>query len=87
MKLILAIGLFFVTAGEAVATSHYYPTTHLQKIESSKVRGEELKAVLFDVLIKKHVRQKKGNDVVVNNCGEAKGNCYGQLSLGYRGAR
>lgn len=87
MKLFLAISLFLVLVQEATAVSHYYPTTYKQKLESSEVRGDELKALLFDVLIKKHVRTKKNDDTLVNNCGEATGKCYGQISLGYRGAR
>lgn len=72
---------------EAYAVSHYYPDSTKSQIQNSSIKDDELKIVLFDVLIKKHVRKKNQADIVVNNCGEASGNCYGQISLGYRGAR
>lgn len=87
MKLFLALSLFILSFSEASAVSHYYPDTTKTQFQNSSVKGEELKATLFEVLIKKHVRKKNKADVIVNNCGEAKGNCYGQKSLGYRGAR
>jgi deoxyribonuclease-1 len=87
LKLFLAVSLFILITSEAYAVSHYYPDTTKSQIQNTSVKDDELKEVLFEVLIKKHVRKKNSSDVVVNNCGDATGNCYGQISLGYRGAR
>ncbi|MBK24423.1 MAG: nuclease [Halobacteriovorax sp.] len=88
MKLLLVVSVFLLLAQEAIAVSHYYPTATKQKFNNSNISGEELKVLLFNVLDKKHIRVKKGDDVVVNSCAEGpKGNCYEQRSLGYRGAR
>lgn len=73
---------------EAIAVSHYYPTSVKEKFQNNSIKGEELKALIFEVLDKKHIRVKKGDDVIVNSCAEGpKGNCYEQKSLGYKGAR
>lgn len=87
MKLFLALSLFILVVSEAYAVSHYYPDTTKSQIQNPSVKDDELKTALFEVLIKKHVRKKNKADIVVNHCGEASGNCYGQISLGYRGAR
>jgi deoxyribonuclease I len=70
------------------AASTYYPTEYKALLSKKEIKDDALKLKLFKLLVMKHDRRRNGrDDVLVNDCGDAKGSCYGQRSLGYRGAR
>tara|TARA_R110000868_G_scaffold246448_2_gene503094 strand:- start:1319 stop:2176 length:858 start_codon:yes stop_codon:yes gene_type:complete len=78
----LLVTLFFTLTASALST--YYPAEF--KTKMNDLRNDDLKHEIFKVLDMKHVGGKN-EDILVNNCSQAKGRCYSQRVLGYTAAR
>lgn len=64
----------------------YYPTSFTSQIATHALKDEALKAAINNVLTTNHLKDTKGGADTLG-CTTGTTNCYGQVSLGYDGAR
>lgn len=86
MKKLIWLTLIILPALTFSAGLDYYPEDFQKSIEQDQLRDEELKRALQKVLTEVHQKRINAPDTLGCNRSE-KGQCYSQISLGYRGAR
>lgn len=89
-KLFLAIMALGIASTGICSSESYYPTEYRNSFENSTSQDAELKLQLFTVLTGYHQPMGKGADVLTKRCEfieGPEGECYKQISLGYKGAR
>ncbi len=87
MKQLTIVLVLFWTFQALATHMPYYPYEHHQKIKSMRIKNEEMKKLLKDVLQKAHLAHQDSAETLTGQCDENQENCYTQNVLNYRNAR
>lgn len=82
----LFIVFLVLTSLATLADSTYYPKDVQEKLNKGLVKGDELKALLNNLLTTGHKKSTNGEPDSLG-CNATDSNCYSQVNLGYDGAR
>ncbi len=78
--------VFLVILSSTANANKYYPQQYQEAFTGGELTNEALKDALFTILTTQHQTNGKKADTL--GCKSSKnGHCYGQISLGYKGAR